>query len=36
MVEVTSQKPMLFDDIDEDDSLANDEDILNDRLFKLG
>lgn len=36
MVEVTSQKPMLFDDIDEDDSLANDEDILNDKLFKLG
>lgn len=36
MVEVTSKKPILFDDIEEEDSLASDEDILNDRLFKLG
>jgi DNA polymerase III, gamma and tau subunit len=36
MLEVTDQKPILFDDIDEEDSLASDEDILNDKLFKLG
>lgn len=36
MLEVTSKKPILFDEVDEDDSLASDEDILNDKLFKLG